>query len=71
MFFLLDNFWRDTMPGHYKPVIVVIKKPKQKPLSERSLELPLEIYPEPSQAYPQPESPRGVITLNIYGDEKI
>jgi hypothetical protein len=59
------------MPVRYKPVIVVIKKPKQKTPPERSLELPLEVYPEPSQAHSQPEPPRGVIILNIHGDEKI
>ena len=59
------------MPGRYKPVIVVIKKPKQKILPERSLELPLDIYPEPSQAKTCPEPSRGVTVLNIYGDEKI
>ena len=59
------------MPGRYKPVIVVIKKPKQKTPPERSLELPLEIYPEPSQAKTHPEPSRGVTVLNIYGDEKI
>ena len=59
------------MPARYKPVIVVIKKPRQKILPERNLELPLEIYPEPSQAQSQPEPSRGVTILNIYGDEKI
>ena len=59
------------MPGRYKPVIVVIKKPKQKILPERSLELPLDICPEPSQAKTCPEPSRGVTVLNIYGDEKI
>jgi hypothetical protein len=59
------------MPGCYKPVIVVIKKPRQKILPDRSLELPLEIYPEPSQAQSQPEPSRGVTILNIHGDEKI
>ena len=59
------------MPGRYKPVIVVIKKHKQKNLPERSLELPLDIYPEPSQAKIQPEPSRGVTILKIHGDEKI
>ena len=59
------------MSGRYKPVIVVIKKPRQKTLPERNLELPLEIYSEPNQAQSLPETSRGVIILNIYGDEKI
>ena len=59
------------MPGRYKPIIVVIRKPRQKILPERNLELPLGIYPEPSQAQSQPEPSRGVTILNIYGDEKI
>ena len=59
------------MPGRYKPVIVVIKKPKQKTPPERSLELPLEIYPEFNQVQSQPELSRGVVILNIHGDEKI
>ena len=57
------------MARHYKPVIVVIKK-KSLPL-ERSLELPIDISPEPSHAKTQPQPSRGVTILKIHGDEKI
>jgi hypothetical protein len=61
------------MVKHYKPVIVVIKKPKHILPPERmlELELPLDLYPEPLPEKITPKPIRGVTILKISGDEKI
>jgi hypothetical protein len=59
------------MVRKFKPLIVVIKKPRKRAPEERSLELPATPYPQVIDKNKIKAPIRGVTILNIHGDEKI